>query len=135
VQVPILSFLLPKWVIFHPRDAELPIWVVYLFGGFGYFHLFCNHKSHYNVKQINRIEMKKKIIITALLVIDSLALLTSCTIVRGYKADGAYGPTSFSYQKQQKDTVVNRSDAFTFHRAAKQCDWIDTHHPAFAGYA
>ena len=51
------------------------------------------------------------------LVAMTLTLLTSCTIVRGYKADGAYGPTSFSYQKQQKDTVVNRSDAFTFHRS------------------
>jgi hypothetical protein len=29
--------LLPKWVIFHPRDAELPIWVVDLFGHFIYF--------------------------------------------------------------------------------------------------
>ena len=72
----------------------------------------------------------KKTIITALLalVAMTLTLLTSCTIVRGYKADGAYGPTSFSYQKQQKDTVVNRSDAFTFHRATQQCDWIDTLH-------
>ena len=32
-----LPFLLPKWVIFHPRDAELPIWVVDLFGRFVYF--------------------------------------------------------------------------------------------------
>ena len=62
------------------------------------------------------------------LVAMTLTLLTSCTIVRGYKADGAYGPTSFSYQKQQKDTVVNRSDAFTFHRSTLQCDWIDTLH-------
>ena len=54
------------------------------------------------------------------LVAMTLTLLTSCTIVRGYKADGAYGPTSFSYQKQQKDTVVNRSDTFTFHQAAQQ---------------
>jgi hypothetical protein len=29
--------LLPKWVIFHPCDAELPIWVVDLFGSFIYF--------------------------------------------------------------------------------------------------
>ena len=74
--------------------------------------------------------MNKQTIITALLalVTMTLELLTSCTIVRGYRADGAYGPTSFSYHKQQKDTAVNRSDAFTFHRAAQQCDWIDTLH-------
>lgn len=58
----------------------------------------------------------------------SLVLFASCTIVRGYRADGAYGPTSFSYQKQQKDTILNRSDVFTFQRAAKQYDWIDTLH-------
>ncbi len=57
-----------------------------------------------------------------------LSLMTSCTIVRGYMADGAYGPTSFSYEKQLKDTIVNRSDIFTFDRAEKQADWIDTLH-------
>ena len=40
----------------------------------------------------------------------AISLLTSCTIIRGYMADGAYGPTSFSYEKQLKDTVVNRSE-------------------------
>ena len=43
-------------------------------------------------------------------------------------ADGAYGPTSFSYEKQLKDTIVNRGDVFTFSRASAQCDWIDTLH-------
>ena len=57
-----------------------------------------------------------------------LPLLASCTIVRGYLADGAYGPTSFSYEKQLRDTVVNRSDVFTFGRAEKGADWIDTLH-------
>lgn len=58
----------------------------------------------------------------------SLMLQTSCTIVRGYLSDGAYGPTSFSYQKHLKDTIVSRSDAFIFNRAAHQYDWIDTLH-------
>ena len=57
-----------------------------------------------------------------------LPLLASCTIVRGYLADGAYGPTSFSYEKQLRDTVVNRSDVFTFGRAENGADWIDTLH-------
>ena len=37
----------------------------------------------------------------------AISLLTSCTIIRGYMADGAYGPTSFSYEKQLKDTIIN----------------------------
>ena len=40
----------------------------------------------------------------------AISLLTSCTIIRGYMADGAYGPTSFSYEKQLKDTEENAGD-------------------------
>ena len=40
-------------------------------------------------------------------------MLTSCSFIRG-----AYGPTSFSYEKQLKDTIVNRGDVFTFSRAS-----------------
>ena len=58
----------------------------------------------------------------------SLALLTSCTILRGYMSDGAYGPTSFSYEKQLKDTIVNHSQVFTFYGKEHQYDWIDTLH-------
>ena len=43
-------------------------------------------------------------------------------------ADGAYGPTSFSYEKQLKDTIINRGAVFSFSRASAQCDWIDTLH-------
>ena len=60
--------------------------------------------------------------------IFTLFLITSCSFLRGYMADGAYGPTSFSYEKQLKDTIVNRGDVFTFSRASAQCDWIDTLH-------
>lgn len=58
----------------------------------------------------------------------TLFLLSSCTIVRGYLADGAYGPTSFSYEKQLKDTIINHGDIFTFSRASAQYEWIDTLH-------
>lgn len=67
--------------------------------------------------------MKIKLILLAL-----IALLTSCTIVRGYIADGAYGPTSFSYEKQQKDTIVNRGEVFSFDSASVMYNWIDTLH-------
>ena len=58
----------------------------------------------------------------------ALLLLSSCTIVRGYMADGAYGPTSFSYEKQLKDTIINRGAVFSFGKASSPCDWIDTLH-------
>lgn len=57
-----------------------------------------------------------------------LMIVSSCTIVKGYMADGAYGPTSFSYEKQLKDTIVNRGDVFAFGKASVPCDWIDTLH-------
>lgn len=63
-----------------------------------------------------------------LLFLFAAGVLTSCTIVRGYIADGAYGPTSFSYEKQLKDTIVNRSEVFAFGRASRQAEWIDTLH-------
>ena len=66
--------------------------------------------------------MKKYIVFFA------LTLLTSCSIVRGYMSDGSYGPTSFSYEKRLKDTIVNRGDVFSFKRASGQCDWLDTLH-------
>jgi CubicO group peptidase (beta-lactamase class C family) len=43
-------------------------------------------------------------------------------------SDGAYGPTSFSYEKQLKDTIVNHSQVFTFFGKEHQYDWIDTLH-------
>ena len=56
-------------------------------------------------------------------------LLTSCSFVRGYLRDGAYGPTSFSYEKQElKDTIINRGEVFTFNTASSQWDWLDTLH-------
>ena len=60
--------------------------------------------------------------------IIALFFVSSCTIVRGYLADGAYGPTSFSYEKQLKDTIVNRGEVFSFGKASTPCDWIDTLH-------
>ena len=70
--------------------------------------------------------MKKLLFIPVLYI--ALTLLTSCSIVYGYMSDGAYGPTSFSYEKQLKDTITNRGEVFTFNRAENQCDWIDTLH-------
>lgn len=82
---------------------------------------------------MNRMKSKrdigKGIIFLRMLALCLICSVTaSCSVVRGYRADGAYGPTSFSYEKQLKDTIVNRADVFSFHRAATQCAWIDTLH-------
>ena len=42
--------------------------------------------------------------------------------------DGAYGPTSFSYEKQLKDSIINQGEVFSFDRASVMCNWIDTLH-------
>lgn len=82
--------------------------------------MVCKNESYLYRKPNHR--MKKLSYLLA------VSLLSSCTIIRGYMADGAYGPTSFSYEKQLKDTIVNRSAAFTFSRAEHQAIWIDTLH-------
>lgn len=69
-------------------------------------------------------KMMRKIVFISL----AIFLLTSCTIAEGYIKDGAYGPTSFSYEKQQKDTIVNRGKIFSFDRAVVMYNWIDTLH-------
>lgn len=66
----------------------------------------------------------RKFFITATAVI----LLTSCSIVRGYICDGAYGPTSFSYEKHQRDTIRNHGDRFIFQEGESIAGWIDTLH-------
>ena len=71
--------------------------------------------------------MNKKTIITTLFGVLCI-MLNACSIIRGYRTDGAYGPTSFSYEKQLKDTIVNHGEIFSFNRAPAQYDWIDTLH-------
>lgn len=68
--------------------------------------------------------MKNRITLLLLLALTA----SSCTIAHGYLADGAYGPTSFSYEKQLKDTIVNHGDVYSFGRAVSPCYWIDTLH-------
>ena len=65
--------------------------------------------------------MNKKTIITTLFGVLCI-MLNACSIIRGYRTDGAYGPTSFSYEKQLKDTIVNHGEVFSFNRAPAQYD-------------
>lgn len=67
----------------------------------------------------------KKIIVLYLI----LAVCASCTIIEGYSTDGAYGPTSFSFEKHKRDTLRNYSGStFSFPYATEQASWIDTLH-------
>lgn len=54
--------------------------------------------------------------------------MTSCSVIRGYRADGANGPHIFSFEHHVHDTIANGSNAFSFPVANKRADWIDTLH-------
>lgn len=54
--------------------------------------------------------------------------VASCAIVRGYRADGPYGPHIFSFERHPHETVPNGPETFRFPVADKRADWIDTLH-------
>ena len=54
--------------------------------------------------------------------------MTSCSVIRGYRADGANGPNIFSFENHVHDTIANGSHAFRFPVAKNRADWIDTLH-------
>ena len=68
--------------------------------------------------------MKSTIKIVSLVL--CLTLLSSCSIVRGLRADGKDGPNIFSFDKQEHDTIATGDIVFHFPVAQKQADWIDT---------
>ena len=71
----------------------------------------------------------KKIHLFQLFTISICSLIiTSCAIIRGYKADGASGPTSYSFEHHVHDTIANGPTAFSFPYASQQAEWIDTLH-------
>ena len=70
--------------------------------------------------------MKKLQLLNNLALAASCMILTSCAIVRGYKADGAAGPTSYSFEHHVHDTIANGPTVFSFPYAKQQAEWIDT---------
>lgn len=68
-----------------------------------------------------------RIIVIALLAVCVLSV-ASCAIVRGYRADGPYGPHIFSFERHPHETVPNGPETFRFPVADKRADWIDTLH-------
>lgn len=63
----------------------------------------------------------------ALLAVCAMSV-ASCAIVRGYRADGPYGPHIFSFERHPHETVPNGPETFRFPVADKRADWIDTLH-------
>jgi len=69
----------------------------------------------------------RRIKLAIFLVTCGLAL-SSCSIIRGYRADGLYGPNIFSFEHHVHDTVPNGDRVFRFKTAESRADWIDTLH-------
>ena len=63
---------------------------------------------------------------TAMFAICALAM-SSCSIIRGLRADGMSGPDIYSYKQRVVDTIANGERYFQL-PVGKRADWIDTLH-------
>ena len=72
--------------------------------------------------------MKTKKIWGLALIIVAAFTLASCSIVRGYRADGKSGPDIYSFEHHIHDTIDNGAHPFRFPYAKQQASWIDTLH-------
>ena len=68
-----------------------------------------------------------RIFSTILLVVSGI-VLSSCAIIRGYRADGLDGPGIFSFEHHVHDTIPNGDQVFQFKMNEPRADWIDTLH-------
>ena len=80
-----------------------------------------------------KIDMKKDKLIwewgQQILTLGSLCvLMTACSVIRGYRTDGAEGPNIYSFEKRIHDTIANGDKTFQFPVANKKVAWIDTLH-------
>ena len=69
--------------------------------------------------------MNKK---TILVMTAAMLSLASCSIIRGYRADGKSGPDIYSFEHHVHDTIDNGTLPFCFPFAKQQASWIDTLH-------
>ena len=67
-------------------------------------------------------------IIIAISVVFLSFVMTSCSLIRGYLADGTDGPGIFSFEHHKHTTIDNGGQAFRFAVAHHQANWIDTLH-------
>ena len=54
--------------------------------------------------------------------------LVSCSVIRGYLADGKDGPGIYSFNHHPHDTIANGKQTFQFPVAESKANWIDTLH-------
>ena len=54
--------------------------------------------------------------------------LSSCAIIRGYRADGLDGPNIFSFEHCEHDTIAKGDQSFQFPVAMNRPYWLDTLH-------
>ncbi|MBQ3709286.1 MAG: serine hydrolase [Bacteroidales bacterium] len=73
--------------------------------------------------------MKKTKIFFKTVVFALCALyLSSCAIIRGYRADGLDGPNIFSFEHCEHDTIAKGDQSFQFPVAMNRPYWLDTLH-------
>ena len=72
--------------------------------------------------------MKTKTLFQTLVLGAFCYTMASCAVIRGYRADGQSGPTSYSFEHHVHDTIPNGQNKFSFPYAQQQAEWIDTLH-------
>lgn len=79
-----------------------------------------NEQTFIEIKNMNH----KRILYAVL----TLCLLSSCSVIRGLHKDGKDGPTTFSYQQRELDTIQIGHHAFTFASLPEGRRALDTMH-------
>ena len=64
----------------------------------------------------------------AVLFLLSTLTLSSCSVLRGLRADGKNGPGMYSYEGRELDTIARGSKTFRFAESDKYAAWLDTLH-------
>lgn len=68
-------------------------------------------------------KMLRRLIYIALIAVTA----SSCSVLRGLRLDGAYGPHCFSFVNRDYETVARGGQSFSF-PAGRRAEWIDTLH-------
>ena len=56
------------------------------------------------------------------------SLMSSCSVLRGLRADGVNGPGIYSFEERLVDTIARGTEAFHFAESDKYAAWLDTLH-------
>jgi hypothetical protein len=96
--------LLPKWVIFHPRDAELPIWVVDVSETLATFAMKKFVKRVKNVKRNKIARIMKRLVLFSVMCLVAIASIAQG--ISGRVIDEQSQPMPFT-----NVVLVNRSDS------------------------